>query len=178
MIVAIAGPPCAGKSTLGESLAARRGIPHLEMDVFRVRLMPFSAHTREDRAVAYRAMHYAAELLAASGSGVIVNACYDHAEDRIDLERSSRRAGVPFFLIECTVSAEVAVTRSRARWDAHPGADLTPDRVTELVVNYPFSGQGVTVDSQASREAGLAAAEAYITAGDPVIPGRWSSGLR
>ena len=36
--------------------------------------MPDAAHTRADRAVAYRAMHLAAELLAGAGVSVILDA--------------------------------------------------------------------------------------------------------
>jgi predicted kinase len=168
MIIVVAGPPCSGKSTLGDLLASRRGILHLEMDAVRIRLLPASAHTRQDRAVAYRAMHFAAELLAACGASVIVNACYGRAEDRSDLEEAAGRAGASLFLIQCTVPPEIAVERSSQRWGKHPGVDLTPERVIELVSSYPFSSAGVTVDSTLPIDTALAKVEEYLTTGSPL----------
>ena len=168
MIIVIAGPPCSGKSAVGELLAERCGIPHLEMDAVRIRILPDAAHTREDRAVAYRAMHLTAELLAASGAAVIVNACYGHEEDRSDLESAAERAQALLYLIECTVPPDTAVERSRQRWGKHPGVDLTPERVTELVTSYTFSGAGVTVDSTLPLETALARIEDYLALGSPL----------
>ena len=168
MIIVVSGPPCSGKSTFGDLLASRRGIVHLEMDAVRVRLLPDSAHTRQDRAVAYRAMHLGAELLAASCATVIVNACYGRAEDLSDLEEAAGRAGAALYLIECTVPPEIAVERARQRWGNHPGVDLTPERVIELVSGYPFSGEGVTVDSTLPIDTALAKVEEYLSTGSPL----------
>ena len=74
MIVVLSGPPCSGESMLGEILSRTRAMTHLEMDAIRPRLRPEAAHTREDRAIAYRAMHLTAEVLAARGESVIANA--------------------------------------------------------------------------------------------------------
>jgi len=76
------------------------------MDATRQRLLPGASHTRADRAVAYRAMLFAAELLLGVGAGAVLDAPYGHAEDRADL---ARVAAGQWKLIECRVSPE-------ARW--------------------------------------------------------------
>jgi len=173
MIVAFSGPPCSGKSTLGRLLAASRNMVHLEMDTFRVRILPNAAHTREDRRVAYCAMHFAAELLASRGHSVIVNASYSHEADRQDLEAVAVAANVALFLIECTVTVEVAVARSRERRATHPGLDLTDQRVAGLVVTFPFFGAGLTIDSTVEVAACMARIEDYLSAGRGLPLGRW-----
>ena len=162
MIIVISGPPCSGKSALGGLLAARRGITHLEMDAIRVRLMPNSAHTREDREIAYRAMHLAAEVLLRHGLDVIVNASYSHPEDRREVRQIASATCSPLCFVECTVPREIALERNRQRRAHHPGLDLTDERVTELVRNFPFSGEGLTVDSTEPVESNLRQLEDYM----------------
>lgn len=115
------------------------------MDDTRQRLMPHAAHTRADREVAYRAMHWAAELLLAAGAGVVLDAPYGHAGDRAEIERI---AGGGMKLIECRVPAEVAVERLRARGIPDPTRpDLTEERVIRLNREYPYSGGGLLLDT-------------------------------
>ena len=55
------------------------------MDATRQRLMPHARRTRADREVAYRTMHWAADLLLAAGAGAVLDAPYGHFEDRAEL---------------------------------------------------------------------------------------------
>jgi predicted kinase len=168
------GPACSGKSTLAERLAKELGIPHLSMDQIRARLMPDSPHTRADRTVAYRAMHLAAELLAAHGLSVILDAPYGHREDRQELDEIAARSGAPLFLIECQVSAQAARERFRQR-ERGPRIDLTEERVEELVREFPSCGLGLLVDTGARDVADcLALIRQYLKAGQPVPPGEWA----
>ncbi len=92
MLIVFAGPPCSGKSTLAAELARRRGLPHLSMDATRQRILP-GTHTAADRRAAYRAMHWATELLAHAGASVILDAPYRLPEDREELARLAAVAG-------------------------------------------------------------------------------------
>jgi len=154
-LIVISGPPCSGKSTLGEALSRVESIPHFEMDQVRVRLLPEGPHTRATRRVAYRAMHMLAEALLRRDQSVIVNACYGHREDREEIEAVARTTGASLYLIECRVTAETAIARAAARSGRHPGTDLTPVRVRELVDSFPFTSAGLTVDSETEVEACL-----------------------
>lgn len=173
MIVVFSGPPCSGKSYVGEILRARRGFLHLEMDAVRVRLLPDSAHTRQDRLIAYRAMHLAAEAAAGAGGCVIVNACYSHAEDRRDAEQAALRTATALYLVEFRVSEQTAIERWKARRQIHPGADLTEERVRELVNHFPYFGGGRTVDGEQPAEEILKVIEEYLDHGVPLTPGFW-----
>lgn len=173
-LIVFAGPPCSGKSTLAEVIAARQGLPHLEMDRTRVRILPGAPHTREDRAAAYRAMHFAAELLVSHGVSVILDAPYGHPEDRLEVEEIARRTGRPLFLIECRIEPETAVARFRER-PRGPRLDLTEERVEQLVREYPYSGAGLRLDAGDIPSACFGFIEQYLCSGEPVPPGRWSA---
>ena len=148
MIVVFSGPPCSGKSLLGGLVATSRNFTHLEMDAIRLRLLPGASHTREDRRIAYRAMHLMAETLALRGESVIVNAGYSHAADRREIEEVASLVRTSLHLVEFTVTPQVAVERSRQRKVSHPGLDLTDERVADLVRGFPFFRGGLVVDSE------------------------------
>lgn len=115
------------------------------MDATRQRLLPNAHHTREDRAVAYRGMLFAAEFLLNTGASVILDAPYGHQEDRADLERV---AGEQMKLIECRVSEIIAVERLRARGIPDPARpDLTEERVIRLNREFRYSGKGLLLDT-------------------------------
>jgi len=145
----------------------------LEMDYFRQRLLPDAAHTRQDRMVAYRAMHLAAELLLARSIGVILNAGYSHACDRREVEQIAERTSTPLYLVEFQISPEAAIERSRRRRAQHPGLDLTDERVRTLVLEFPYFRGGLLVDGQAPADETLARIQNYLCSGTPLAPGLW-----
>ncbi len=169
MLIVFSGPACSGKSTLAAHIAAELGAPHLQMDETRARLMPLSAHTREDRQVAYRAMAFAAELLTGAGASVVLDAPYGHREDRVELGR------LPLVLIECKLDPEVAVARFRTRDPNHPAMqDLTEQRVREIGQTFPYTGKGLLLDTGAF-DAGqcLVRIREYLAPGRALKPGEW-----
>lgn len=131
----MAGPPCAGKSTIAAEAGRRLAIPHLSMDATRQRILPGAAHTRADRQAAYRAMLMAAELLHAAGAGVILDAPYGHDEDRAAV------AALRPLWVECKVSPKEAVRRFRARGFDPERPDLTEEIVRESAAEYRYQGE-------------------------------------
>ena len=146
-LIVFSGPACSGKTELGARLAAELRAPHLQMDATRARLMPDSAHTRADRRVAYRAMHFASELLLDRGATVILDAQYGHPEDREEVEQIGARTRSELYLVECRVDPEPAARRFRERPASHPGLDLTEELVIEMARTFPYSGRGLTIDT-------------------------------
>ena len=146
-LIAIAGPPCSGKSTLTAGIARWHAIPHLSMDATRQRILPGAAHTRADRQVAYRAMHLAAELLLRAGASAVLDAPYGHPEDRAELAQIVTAAAGELRLIECRVSPETAVRRFRDRGPDSVRLDLTPEIVAQMVRDYRYSESGLLLDT-------------------------------
>lgn len=161
MLIVFAGPPCSGKSTLAVEMARRYGLPHLSMDATRERILPGAAHTRRDRRAAYRAMHFAAELLLRAGAGAVLDAPYGHAEDRADLAAAATPGVLRY--IECRVSPEEAARRFGLRGPDPAKPDLTEDRVRRLARQYRYTGAGLTIDTEALSPAEcLAAIEQWL----------------
>jgi predicted kinase len=143
--VAVAGPPCSGKSTIARRLSAALSAPHLEMDRFRERVLPHGDQRVEDRDVAYKAMHFAAELLAPWCRTIVLDATYTAAICRHWLVDVVDQSGGTLVVIECRVSVVSAVERWTRR-AAHPALDLTAERVAMLARDYPYSPATCHVD--------------------------------
>jgi len=174
-LIVFSGPPCSGKTTLAESLAFRTGIPYVQMDSLRHRLLPDGDHGKEQRDIAYRAVHLIAEAILRLDHPAILDATYGPDEHRQELEQIARQEEAPVFLVECRVTPETAARRFRKRAPGHPAVDLTPERVAALVRDYPYSGEGLAVDTEGSIETCLAHIESYLISGPPVRLGVWSA---
>jgi predicted kinase len=165
-LVVLAGPPCTGKSTVGRAL----GYAHLEMDDARVRLLPGSSHSREDRAIAYRALYWTAAHLLRYTDIVILNGGFGHRVDRDACLHLARESGAALYLAEFTAPLAVLLERNRARRAHHPGLDLTDARVTEIVNTYPWSGAGILVNGTAPLTAAVEQIRRYLdTAGTATL---------
>lgn len=143
-LICFGGPPCSGKSSLGQWLQAHAGYQHLNMDEIRQELLPDAEHTRQDRQIAYGAMHLFAERLVRLGHNVICDASYQHRSDRAAIASIVKNLhGVEFFIVQFHVPEEVAVAHNRLRAGHHPAKDLDEARVRHLVSTYPFFASAV-----------------------------------
>ena len=143
MLVILCGPPCTGKSTIGDELQRRFGFTHLDVDAIRQRVLPNSGQKIEDRDIAYREMHRLAESALRSGRSVIVNATYNRAVHRKAAASISNGA----MLIQCRAPLETVLSRFRSRPPGHAALDLTEDLVRELWTNFAWSSDGIVADT-------------------------------
>jgi predicted kinase len=115
------------------------------MDSFRCRVLPRSNHRVEHRDIAYRAMHFAAEIMAPRCGTLVLDATYTAAAFRVELIQIVNRVGGQLFVVECQVDPAAAADRFAAR-GRHPAVDLTRTRVAALAADYPyFSGASATL---------------------------------
>jgi predicted kinase len=171
-LVVFGGPPCSGKSTAGNAL----GWAHLEMDAARSWILPASAHSRQDRAIAYRAILWAAMQLLRYTDIVICNGGFGHAEDRAACEKVCETSSAGLYVVEFQVPLAVALERNRARQGKHPGLDLTDARVTEIVSTYPWTGAGLTVQGTRPVQELVQEVRSYVLEGIAVAPGVFTNG--
>jgi predicted kinase len=169
--VVVAGPPCSGKSFVASYLSAQFSAPHLEMDRFRERVLPFSEQCVEHRDVAYRAMHFTAELMAPFRSLVVMDATYTASACRTDLMSVVERLGASLCVFECHVSAQTAVERFLRR-GRHPAVDLNAARVARLALAYPYFGSAFAIGEDAGAAGDLSRATQYLRSDPPGLLNR------
>ena len=132
------------------------------MDDARANLPPHSAHTREDRAIAYRAILWTAKHLLRYTGIVIRDGGFGQPEDRGACRVLAREFGAALYLVEFTAPLETLLERNRKRRAWHPGPDLTGERVVEIVESYPWSRTGLVVESSRPLAECIAAVGKYI----------------
>ena len=129
-LVALAGLPGTGKSTLARELARRLEAPLLDKD--RVRAALFAPgeieYSREQDDLVMGCIHRAVEFHASRRRvpAVVLDGRTYSRRDQVDeLRRLAARLGTPLALIECTAASEVVRTRLErdARAGSHPAAD-------------------------------------------------------
>ena len=127
LLIAICGPPAAGKTTLASALSQVSGLAHLSSDVVRKRAAglapderaPLGAYSAEANRRTYAELGRLAAGEVASRKGAIVDATFRHRADRAAfIDAFADRA--PLLFVECRTPFEVTAARARRR-EADPG---------------------------------------------------------
>ncbi len=128
-VVAIGGYSGSGKSSVAAAVAPKLGpapgARALNSDRIRKRLhgaeptrrLPSEAYASEVSARVYHEMIEAAGRVALAGWPVSVDAVFDRAESRAEIERVAREAGAPFFGFWLDAALETRLARVEARRD-------------------------------------------------------------
>jgi predicted kinase len=165
-IVALAGLPGTGKSTLARALAARLAAPLLDKDLVRAAL--FAAHeveySREQDDLVMACLYRVVEFHAARGrvgSVVLDGRTYSRREQVDELRALAARLGAPLALIECVTAPAVArerLERDRAA-GAHPAADRGPELHDRLLATAePITGPKLVLATDEQAPAALLSA--------------------
>jgi predicted kinase len=147
-VIAIAGPPCAGKSAVAEALGRAVGGTRLDVDDIRLAILPESDQREAHRDIAYAAMHLTARYLLTAGvSPVIVCATYTRSSARAALLKAVAGLAVDVFVVQCRVDAETAGRRFAGRPPGHAAVDLSVEAVVRACTAYPFDEDLPIVDT-------------------------------
>jgi predicted kinase len=150
-VLVLAGPPCAGKSSVGTLLAA--GSPsnrriYLEVDALFSLLTPESDRNRSDRMLAYDAAHELAHLLLDRGHTPVLECTYARREQRASLVKAmADMPAAPLWVVEIQISPDDAVQRFGNRDEA---TDLDERLVRERAETFPYSDQALRIESSAA----------------------------
>lgn len=179
-VLVLAGPPCAGKSAIGRTLASsppsrthRRRI-HLEIDSLFSLLLPGSDRNRNDRMLAYDAAHLLARMLLDRGTTPVLECTYSRRQQRASLLQAiANIPDAPLWVVEVAVSPADAVLRFQRR---HQATDLNERLVHERARTFPYSDQALRLASATATPDNLAQ---QITAWlrlppEPVDRARWA----
>jgi predicted kinase len=174
-LLVIAGPPCAGKSSLAAAIAVKLGFHWLQVDRILSTLIPNSDRGKRDRDVAYRAALLIAEELLDCSRSVLLDATYGSHEQRKAVEACAVAQRVPLYLVQCRVSPEMAVARFKRR-GRHPAIDLSERRVRALAAGYRYSEVGLTLGAEMPLAASTRRVEEYLLQVEPGCAcGSWSA---
>lgn len=132
IVIAFAGLPGTGKSTLARAVAARLDAVVLDKDLVREALFGARVdYSREQNDLACRAMYREAQELGTQGVEIALldGRTYSKRYQVEELREFARGIGATLMIVECTCAAEVA--RARIERDAlsgaHPALNRTPD---------------------------------------------------
>jgi predicted kinase len=168
IVLAFAGLPGTGKSTLAAALAARLRWPVLDKDVLRARLLGDAvdySREQDDRAMA-ALYEEAAARLAGGASGVLIDGRTFTRRAAVDaLVVAAAGAGGRLLVVECRCAPELARERLArdAAGGAHPAANRGPELHARLAAQaeplaLPPGVPHVVVDTGSGTTAGHVAA--------------------
>jgi predicted kinase len=171
VIVAMAGLPGAGKSTLAGALATRLHAVVLDKDRIRAGLFPPSHvdYTPDQSDFCVDVMYSTAEWLLRRGhaSVVILDGCtYTRANQIATLRQMAADLGEPLRVIECTCDDRLALARI-ARDANHPAANRNTALYRELhAAAHAITGPKLVVDTGRPLAPCVADCVAYTSSGE------------
>lgn len=130
MLIAMAGLPGTGKSTLAARIAERIGGLVLNKDVVRAELFPVVEYTREQDDAAVAWMYAEAARRIAEQPVIIDGRTFSKAYQARDLFEAAARMGVEPRIIECVASDEVV--KARLERDLASGSHPAKNRTFEM----------------------------------------------
>ena len=171
-LVAIGGLSGSGKSTAAAGLAPSLGPPPgarvLSSDRIRKQMfgvaptdrLPAAAYAPAVSEQVYGAMREAAAAVLAQGMPVVVDAVFDRPQDRAAIAETATKAGVAF--AGFWLSAPVAALHDRIRQRRGDPSDATGEVLDAQLARADGAPDWAPVDTQAGRDAALAALVAAI----------------
>lgn len=143
LLIAMAGLPGTGKSTLAARLAERLGGIVLDKDTVRATLFPVVNYTREQDDAAVAWMYEEAARRVALQPVIIDGRTFSKEYQVRDLFEASARMGIEPRIIECVASDDVV--KSRLEHDLATGTHPAKNRTFEMYLDVKRAAEPLTV---------------------------------
>lgn len=143
MLIAMAGLPGTGKSTLAAKLAERLHARVLNKDVIRAELFDVVEYSREQDDAAVAWMYAEAAQLVPMHSVIIDGRTFSKAYQIRDLFAAADAMGTPVRIIECIASDDAVKTRLEA--DLASGNHPAKNRTLEMYLEAKSRAEPLTV---------------------------------
>jgi predicted kinase len=154
-VLVLAGPPCSGKSEVGNALACDSRL-YISVDRLFDLLLPGSDRNSADRMLAYDAAHLLARMLLERGLTPVLECTYSRLEQRTSLvEAIADVPSAPFWVVEFAVDPDEAVRRYRES-PSHQATDLNEQLVRDRAQTFPYSVQALCLNSGSAPPGDLA----------------------
>lgn len=126
-LIAVAGVPGVGKSTVAALIADRISADHLRTDEIRKALFNEPAYTDDETNTVYQTMRDRADTRLATGGSVVLDATFAAEEDRHAVRELAADRGAAFQIVRVVCDQSVLTDRINER-DGISDADLTVSR--------------------------------------------------
>jgi predicted kinase len=151
LLIAMAGLPGSGKSTLSKLLAAELGALRWDKDELRQMLFPAGtvAHDGELNDFCMELLYKTAIEAFDRGAGVVIldGRPYREGKQRVRLTQVARKARALPLFIECKASVEIL--RSRVGFPGHIAPDRNEDLLERLASEWePITEEHLVVDTE------------------------------
>ena len=143
MLIAMAGLPGTGKSTLAAKLAERIGGVVLNKDVVRAELFPVVEYSREQDDATVAWMYAEAARMIAKHPVIIDGRTFSKNYQIRDLLEAAARMGMVPTIIECVASDEVV--KARLQRDLESGNHPAKNRTFEMYLRAKANAEPLTV---------------------------------
>lgn len=149
LIVALAGLPGAGKSTVAHALVDEFGLRHVCRDAIRAAMFPQCAYSYLEKRAAFRGVLHALEINGTLGASSVIDGMT--FSRRHDVQRvAALAARCRFGLLTLWIDCPPALARARVAAGAarHVARDRTPQLVDEVLARAePLPDDAVRIDA-------------------------------
>jgi len=146
MLVIVCGLPGVGKTTFAKKLAPLINAVILSTDKIRKELIASPTYEKKERKIIYDVMILLAKYLHGSGTNCILDATFNKEDSRTEVKKKLGIQDEIFFVIECSCSENVIISRIKERKNDYSDADVEVYQKMKKIYE-PVKEKHITIDT-------------------------------